>query len=167
VEGHLDGKPEALLTRIKGKIAPVSDPNRPTFEISGSITNLDMADLGPLAAGAGLRGGCISAHIHVVCKNGVFQRESVVTLHVENLKIAEGVAKRLLGAAIPSSMTTDVQIKGTVSKPEFDLLGTLLRTTGRGVSHGVDKMMDGADGFFKWLNKPSTNRGKTSPTGTK
>lgn len=158
IEGHLDGKPEAMLLRLEGKIAPVSDPNRPTFEINGSITNLDLTDLGPLATEGGLRSGCIWARIHVVCKNGIFQKESVVTLHAEGLKMAGGVAKRMLGGAIPSSLTTDVQLKGTVNKPDFDLFGTLMRTTGRGLSSGAGAVMNGADGFFKWLNTPSTNQ---------
>jgi len=166
VEGHLDGKPDALLVNIKGKIAPIGDPNRPTFTVDGVITNLDMADLGPLATEAGFRSGRLWARIHVVCKNGIFHRESVVTLHAEDLKVAGGAAKRFLGVAIPSSLTADVQLKGTVREPDFDLFGTLMRTTGRGLSHGVDAVMGGANGFFKWLTKPSTNRNKSSSAKT-
>jgi hypothetical protein len=166
VDGHLENDPQSLRVNLKGKIAPILDPHTPSFEINGTITNLNAADLGPMAVEAGIQNGSLAADVHVVCKNGVFQRESVVTVHLDNLKIAGGTAKRLLGTAIPSSVTAAVQLKGTVDAPDFDLLGTLLRTTGKGLSHGVNAIMDGADSFFKWLSRPATNQKASSSSAT-
>ena len=158
VGGHLDGKPEVFKADIRGKIAPILDPHRLNFEATGTITNIKTSDLGPLDAPLGIQSDSIAADLRIVCKDGVFQRNSVLTLKIRNLKLVGKRTKRMLGMTIPPSLTVDVQLRGTVDKPDFDLMGTLLRTTGKGLSHGVGSIMDGADGFFKWLSRPATNQ---------
>ncbi|MDD4871436.1 MAG: AsmA family protein [Kiritimatiellae bacterium] len=141
VNGHLEGKPHALVINIKGKIAPLSNPEKPTFEVYGTITNICTRDFKEFADVIGIESDCIDIDINVKCQDGSYSRGvSIIKVKTTNLKLTAKSAGKLRGTSI-SNLSVSIPLKGTVQAPDFDFLGTLLGT-----------LMGNLDGMIKSIN---------------
>jgi hypothetical protein len=126
LKGNIKDKPRSFVIDLKGKCAPLINPQKPTFEFSGTITNICTKDFKELSDALGIESERIDLDVSVKCREGEFAHGvSVVKAKITNLKVTGANAGKARGMSI-SSLSVSVPLKGTVDKPDFDFFGTLI-----------------------------------------
>jgi hypothetical protein len=128
ITGSMADKPDSFVIDIKGKIAPLINSRKPTFDIDGTIANIRTEDFKELADSMGVEIGRADIDLHVRCRKGSFTREaSFVNATINNLQASGKLASVGKGASL-SSATLSIPLKGTIQAPDFDPIGSILQT---------------------------------------
>lgn len=125
ISGNLVGKPDVFVTDIKSKIAPITDPMKPSFETRGTIMSIDLTTNGMGQVAQDLDIQCDSAEIsiNIVCVDGFFQKDkTIINLKLHNVAPAGKLAKKLKGMPAIPVLTVPVRIGGTFAQPKPDNL---------------------------------------------
>jgi len=151
INGHIKDRPGAAAADLRGSLAPLSDPAKPSFDIEGTISSIPLSEMPGLPARRKLGHYIVDARVRVSCRDGAFCAGSRVSLCL-NRKADGGEGGTKASSLIPSSVTVDVPVRGTVKSPEFrivDILsGTLLNNAARGIdsiARGIGNILGGGN----------------------
>jgi hypothetical protein len=128
IHAHLADDPGAFVTDLSGQIAPVADPERPTFEMKGTVARIDLARVAALAGEAGVEAGAADASLRVLCRQGVFVPPSAVVVTLKKVSVRGALAKQTRGVQIPPELVITVPLEGTLAEPEADIEGAVIRS---------------------------------------
>ena len=120
VKASLASCPSSCTFAAFGKVAPIVDPNRPTFELDGAFNEVELKLFKPYLEGSYVEDGRASGEFKLVCRRGEIDREeSHLTLAIEKLTLS-GALRRQFGGVSPEKMTVTIPIGGSLQAPEMD-----------------------------------------------
>lgn len=134
IDGSLekeDGK-QYCKTDLDGKIAPITDPVKMSFDLHGEIGEIDLGFVMPYVIAFGVT-GCesVSMRIDMVCRNGEFDRDkSVLSLDLNKVVLAKSMAKSLpAGMEYIPKLTLPFPLGGTLTEPDTPGFADVLEAT--------------------------------------
>ncbi len=118
IKGNLKGKTEIFVMEIGGRIAPLNNILKPTFEVSGNICSIDLSLFKDICKETKIKSGIITLKIELKCLIGVYDAgKSVISGVVNKLEFEDGV---ITDDVDLSSLNFTVPVKGLFDKPEFN-----------------------------------------------
>lgn len=126
LRGHLEDDPEACVLNMTGRVAPVTDPARPSFNLRGGLAALQpgaIQELGEL----GFQAEAMNLTVTLECRDGVFNPAvSRLTLTLREPRYDGRVLGRKRRVELPHEIQVVIPVGGTVEAPEVDWAGPLL-----------------------------------------
>ncbi|MBI2439940.1 MAG: hypothetical protein HYV35_01060 [Lentisphaerae bacterium] len=127
--GQILSGERACAFDLNGRIAPIKDPAKLSFDLTGSIQTIDLAHFQALAKRGGFEKGQVSGTMTLYCQQGVFDPEkSILHLTFSQVKLTPERQKRLGGIPFPATFKALVPVKGTLSNPEIDVWQAFVKT---------------------------------------
>lgn len=166
IKGHLKSDSKAYVTSIEGKIAPILDPAKPSFDIEGKIINMDLTILRPYADAMGITGDSAELTLKMKCRDGEFDSSaSYVNLKIKKPMFPGDLKKKTANISLPDELIIPVPIGGTVKEPDIRwgiaLLNVLSNMTANGVSSLFEQIFSGTTA----TDKQEKNAKKDDITG--
>jgi uncharacterized protein involved in outer membrane biogenesis len=145
IRGHLDGDPKAYVTELSGRLAPLEDPKKASFDLAGNIAAIDLRESGLLKADSEFQGDTAAIEARLVCRDGAFDpKQSSLRIVVKNPKLSGKLAKKARGIPIPPELSVSGPVAGTLDKPEFDFQAALIRTVLENLSGSLGTLLESA-----------------------
>lgn len=120
VNGHLDGDPDAFVTRLQASVAPLVDPERPSFDLRGSVAEIEGSQIDAALRQADMDCDRADMRVDVKCRNGTFvEPDSVIAITLRNVSLRGSLARRMKGFPIPRDLTVTAPIGGDISAPKI------------------------------------------------
>ncbi len=117
---------ESCAFDLNGRMAPFVDPNRLSFEVSGSMQELEISAFKQLARRRGIESGRISGAATLLCKRGVLDPEkSILRLTLKDIKLTPDNRAFLPSGRLVEQVTVEVPVQGTLDRPQVDFSGVL------------------------------------------
>jgi len=118
--GSLGSQNTRFVTDLHLRLAPVVDPQSPSFDLTGKVMEIDPRILEKIYSDLGIRSAPFGFDPRIYCRDGWF-KESVVTLNLANVIFEDKLADRLGGMGSIDSLRFSFPIKGSLQEPEVDL----------------------------------------------
>ena len=142
LNANLKDKPESYVTRIKGKVAPITDPEKPGFDAEGCIKSIDFSALKEYVAQMGITGDSAELSLKIKCRDGKFDNDvSLITLKITNPKLIDKHGK-IRSTSLPQELVVPVAIGGTIQKPDVQWAIALLNVISDLTSKGINSLLD-------------------------
>lgn len=152
--GHLDGDPESFVIDLKGTVAPLADPLRPSFDLGGSVASVDLALIQELTDKIDIAGDRSSLDLTIRCRNGVFDpKRSLITLRVTNARLIGKTAAKAKAEATLANLSLPLPLGGTIDAPKLDWEGALNRTLFDNLRDNPEAILKALDIDEKKINK--------------
>ena len=127
--GHILTTDRKCAFDLNGRIAPIKDPTRLSFDLTGSIQTIDLKNFQELAKRCGFEKGQISGTMTLYCQQGVFDPEkSVLHLTFNKAKLTKEQQEQFGGIPFPETFNALVPVKGTLTNPAIDIQEALMKT---------------------------------------
>ena len=121
ITGALAGDEAKCTTDLKGTIAPIVDPLKATFDISGDIGNVDLAFAMKYLVVAGIS-SCqsLGVRVGIATQDGAFAKESNISLVVKGVVVTGELGSQLakVGMSVIPELALPFPISGTLAEPE-------------------------------------------------
>lgn len=121
IKSGLAKKPNEPVVNLNGIIYPLTDMSKPSFAISGEISNFNMLDIEEWCEFIGLGSDNLSAQINLVCENGIFNETSNIELSFENPKLYGYLSKKVGNIGLPNNINVEVPVTGSWDDPKIDI----------------------------------------------
>lgn len=137
VTGHLASDPTRLVADLRGSIAPLVDPEHPSFDLMGSVSAVDLSAFPEIGRRNGISCDPFTLGLSLACSNGVFDASrSVLTLYLRNVRFEGKTAKRLGGLRSIPTLTVPIPVGGPVRDPQLRWEEGLLQAILQSASSG-------------------------------
>lgn len=164
ITGHLANDIAMCKTDIKGHIAPLTDPMKPTFDLAGDIGSVDLRLVRPYIQAIGVGCDSLSLRLNIVCTNGVFDsKKSVITLAMTKVVLSGDLAKSMPpGMSYLPELTVPVPIEGPISQPSVNGTKALTSAVLDNIKNNVGGVVKGAIGGLISGDKDKDSKGDAS-----
>jgi len=127
--GHILTTDRKCAFDLNGRIAPIKDPTRLSFDLTGSIQTIDFKNFKELAKRCGFEEGQISGTMTLYCQQGVFDPEkSILHLTFNKVKLTKEQQEQFKGIPFPETFKALVPVKGMLTNPQIDVREALMKT---------------------------------------
>ncbi len=114
---------------LNGRIAPIKDPTRLSFDLTGSIQTIDFKNFQELAKHYGFEKGQMSGTMTLYCQQGVFDPEkSVMRLTFNGVKLTKEQQDQFGGLPFPETFQAMVPVRGKLTSPRIDVREAFMKT---------------------------------------
>ena len=121
IRGNLAGNQDLFVINVNGKIAPITDPLAPTFEIEGKVDSVELQMFEVFQRDFKLKGGMMGLDMVLHAAEGVFDPEkSMVRVLINQPDLGSGMG--IPAGYQPASLTFPVRVSGTVQEPEINFM---------------------------------------------
>ncbi len=128
--------PKTMTAALSARVAPLSDPLRPTFEANGHIKSEDVKGLEGLAREIGLSAKSFTVDTPIKCSDGNLRGD--LKLSLNDPTPLGSLEKKLRKVKLPASLTVTVPVRGTVDRPRIDWTGAILQSLLNTALDGLD-----------------------------
>jgi hypothetical protein len=130
IEGSLSGNTNLCVTDLRGRLGPMADPVKSSFDLSGDIASVDIDLIQPYLALGEFTCSSLSLELKMRCRDGEFDsRESHIDIKMKNVVPTGKFAKTLPpGFNVIPSVSVPIPLGGTVSEPELNFTYAFLKT---------------------------------------
>ncbi len=126
IMGNLKGKPDLFAVKADLKIAPLIDPLKPTFDLTATISNVDMSVFEPYSNLTKVKKGKMEISSRIVCKKGAFDKKySVQRITIKELTLDPSATQNVPPDMLPKELSFECGVGGTIEKPEVDFMQIL------------------------------------------
>lgn len=153
VIGSLGDDRTRFITDLKISLAPVVDPQAPSFDLTGKVLEIDPRLLEEAYSKLGIRSAPFGLDPVIHCREGLFE-DSAVALIVRDIKLEDKLSKKLGGMASIGSLRFAVPVEGTLQEPVFDLQSALLAALGGNTQTLLDAFLKGAAAREAGMEEP-------------
>lgn len=120
IKANLASDAAKCVILVYGKLAPIIDPNKLSFELDGTLKDVELSLFKPYLEGSSLQDGQVSGEFKLVCRDGEFDSEkSSLSLTIEKLKLSDALSRQF-GGVSPEKLKILLPIKGTLQAPVID-----------------------------------------------
>jgi hypothetical protein len=121
VEASQAGNPDVFDMLLHIKLAPLLDPARPTFEVTGNLDDIPVKPLAPYLGDSGLEGGLVSGALRLACVAGELDpKTSQIDLTFQGPKLSDLARARLGSFAVPETFRMTLPMAGAIWAPQTD-----------------------------------------------
>ncbi len=153
VIGSLGGKRTRFVTDLQLRLAPVIDPQAPSFDLSGKVLEIDPRILEKAYDKLGIRFSPFGLDPRLYCREGWF-RDSSIVLNLEDIVFEDKLANRLGGMGSIGSLRFSVPIEGSLQEPTVDIQQALHGAIGGNAQSVLDSFLKGAMAKEAGLEEP-------------
>ncbi|MEI6219221.1 MAG: AsmA family protein, partial [bacterium] len=144
ITGALESDANLCKTDLKGHIAPIIDPEKPTFDIAGDVGHVDLRLIRPYMDMAGFGCDSLSLKVNIVCKDGVLDgKQSVLTLVMTKVLLTGDMPP---GVNCINELTVPVPVEGTLSAPKVNLQKAVVKAIMDNLKGNAGSVISGAIG---------------------
>lgn len=133
VVGALGNDRSSFVTDLKLNVAPIRNPETPTFDLTGKVLEIDPRLMDDLYDNLGIRTAPFGLVPALRCREGYFER-SQVALNLTGVEFEDKLAKQLGGMRNIERLELVVPVEGPLQKPKVDvaaaLKGALMKNSG-------------------------------------
>jgi hypothetical protein len=141
--GSLGDDRTCFVTDLDLQLAPVTDPQSPSFDLTGRIMEIDPRIMQEAYSRMGIRSAPFGFDPRLHCRNGTFER-SKVALNLTDIKLEDKLSDRLGGMGSIASLRFVVPVEGTLQSPSIDVAGSLRSAIGGNTQSLLDALLKGA-----------------------
>lgn len=153
VIGSLGDDRTSFITDLKIRLAPISNPKKPSFDLAGRIMEIDPRILEEAYDKLGIRSAPFSLEPTLYCRNSIFTN-SMVALDIRNIQLEDKLADDLGGMASIDALRFAVPITGTLQEPSTDIVSALAGALGGNTRSLLDAFLKGAAAKEAGLDQP-------------
>lgn len=129
IHGNRKDNPLSCVIHMNAKISPVTNPEKLSFDITGSISNINTRELGNLTSEMGIQSDSIDINLNIQCRNHAYLRDSSsVTLWFTNPTLTGRLANQAGNMKLPQQFPISIPFGGTVDNPDFAIQEALIKT---------------------------------------
>ncbi|MEN8255624.1 MAG: hypothetical protein ABFR33_09160 [Verrucomicrobiota bacterium] len=143
VIGSLGDKRTSFVTDLQVKLAPLSDPQAPSFDLSGKVLEIDPRLMEEAYSDLGIRSAPFGLDPQIHCREGWF-RDSLVTLNITDIVLEDKLSDRLGGMASIGSLRFPVPVEGSLREPTVDVQQALYGAIGGNTQTLLESFLKGA-----------------------
>jgi len=140
--GSLGNRRTSFVTDLNAQLAPLADPEAPTFDLGGKVMEIDPCLLEEAYDKLGIRSAPFGLEPLLHCHAGNFLDSSVV-LELRDIVLEDKLAKRLGGMASIGSLRFPVPIEGSVQAPVVNVPMALAAALGGNAQTLVSSFLGG------------------------
>ena len=140
--GSLGNRRTSFVTDLQARVAPLADPQTPSFDLAGKVMEIDPRILEEAYDKLGIRSAPFGFEPRLHCRDGRFG-DSFATLEIKDIVLEDKLADRLGGMASIGSLRFAVPIEGTVQAPEANLQAALAAAIGGNARTLVSSFLGG------------------------
>lgn len=129
LHGSLGDDRTRFVTDLDLQLAPVTDPESPSFDLTGRIMEIDPRIMQEAYSRLGIHSAPFGFDPQLYCRKGAFER-SRISLNLTDIKLEEKLAARLGGMGSIASLRFVVPVEGTLESPRIDVQGSLVSALG-------------------------------------
>ncbi|MBT8046359.1 MAG: hypothetical protein KJN67_04255, partial [Pontiella sp.] len=153
IAGSLGNKRASFVTDLDVKLAPVTDPQRPSFDLTGKILEIDPAIMDRMYSSLNIRSAPFGLDPEIHCRAGQFEN-SLIALNLENIELEAGLADSLGGIGSIGSLRFVVPLEGSLQQPRIDIQTALMSAIGGNTRSVLDAFLKGAAGKQAGMDQP-------------
>lgn len=154
--GSLGSQRTRFVTDLHLRLAPVVDPQTPSFDLTGKVMEIDPRILEKIYNDLGIRSAPFGLDPRIHCRDGWFE-ESGVTLNLSNVVFEDKLARQLGGMATINGLQFSFPIEGSLQNPEVNLQRALHRAIGGNAQTLLDSFLQGVVAKEAGLENPPEN----------
>lgn len=143
LNGSLGSDRTRFVTDLDLQLAPVTDPQSPSFDLTGSMLEIDPRIMQEAYNRLGIRAAPFGFDPRLHCREGVFEH-STIALNLNDIRLEGKLADRLGGMGSIESLRFVVPVEGTLQSPSVDVQGSLLSAIGGNTQSLLDSLLKGA-----------------------
>ena len=143
INGHLENNPKVLSSALIGRVATLSDPLHPTFDVTGQVKSIHVPELDDISRKIGIYAEEFTIDTPFKCTEGRLRGDFILTLK-KPLPLGK-LAKKIKNTQLPPVITVTVPIRGTVEKPRIDWFGAVLQSLLGNALENLDAIMNDVD----------------------
>jgi hypothetical protein len=125
VKGALGDDASTFVTDLAATVAPVTDLQAPSFDLKGTILEIDPRVMEAAYDKLGFRMDPFGMGPSLRCRNGYFS-DSSVRLEMEHIVFEDKLARRLGGVGSIDRLAFSVPVEGSLRSPEVNLEAAFL-----------------------------------------
>lgn len=152
ITGALENDTSSFATDVAIAVAPVRDLKNPSFDLKGTVMEIDPRVVDEMYSRLGIRTAPFGVTPDLSCRAGVF-KNSRVSLDLADIVFEDKLARRLGGVASVDSLRFPVPVGGTLAEPRVDVVQALLSAVGANAPVLIDS-------FLKAFSSPAKNAPK-------
>jgi len=115
--GSAGSKKSRFITNLKMKLAPINDPNRLSFDLSGKVMEIDQRMLDKLYEKLNIKSMPFGINPDVHIRENQFTN-SKLNLELNNITFTHHSSKHVINI---DNLTLPIPVKGTLKNPKIDL----------------------------------------------
>ena len=143
IDGSLGDDKTSFMTELMLKLAPVTDPLSPSFDLTGRIMEIDPKLMDDIYDDLGIRSAPFGFDPDIHCREGWFEHSSFA-LKLNDIQLEDKLADRLGGMASIESLKFPVPVEGSLRQPKVDVKGALAGSLGGNAGNLLDSLIKGA-----------------------
>lgn len=151
--GSLGNNRNSFTTDLDLRLAPVTDPQVVSFDLSGKILEIDPRIMQDAYADLGIRSDPFGFEPQFQCRENRFSH-SRMALILNHVELEPKLARRLGGMASIGSLRFVVPVEGSLEEPRVDLQAALLGAIGGNTRSILDALIKGAVAEEAGLEEP-------------
>lgn len=141
-KGSLGDDRNSFATDVDVRLAPLVDPAMPSFDLTGSILEIDPRLMQEIYDSLNIRSDPFGLEPEFHCREGMLER-SQVALILRNIQLDDNLSDSLGGMGAIESLRFVVPVRGPVGAPSADVKGALKSAIGGNARTLFDAWMKG------------------------
>ncbi|MBN2162160.1 MAG: AsmA family protein [Pontiellaceae bacterium] len=143
IDGSLGDDKNSFVTELLLKLAPVVDPQILSFDLTGTIMEIDPKIMQDIYDDLGIRSAPFGFDPDIHCRDSRFENSSFA-LNLNSIRLEDKLADRLGGMASIESLRFPVTLEGTLTEPKVDVPGAFMSALGGNVENILGSLIKGA-----------------------
>ncbi len=153
ISGSLGDDRTRFVTALNLHLAPLTDPNTPSFDLTGRIMEIDPRVMNKIYKELRIRSAPFGLEPDLHCRAGVFE-DSVLMLTMRDIELHERLARDLGGMSTIGLLKFGVPLEGPLRKPRADVKAALLGALGDNAGSVLKSALLGAAAKEAGLDEP-------------
>jgi len=129
LQGSLGNQKQAFLTMLQARLAPLTMPEQPSFDLTGKVMEIDPRLMDKLYKKLGIRSAPFGLEPDLHCVDGVYEN-SAIALKISNIKIEEKHANAFSRALSAQSLRFSFPLTGSIQNPTLEWQQALASSIG-------------------------------------
>ncbi len=143
VLGSLGDDRTSFITHLNLRLAPITNPQEPSFDLTGKIMEIDPRIMESAYRKMGIRSAPFGFDPQFYCRKGWFE-SSHLALTLRDIELEDKLASRLGGMGSIGSLRFVVPVTGSLQEPTVDVQSALLGAIGGNTRTLLDSFLKGA-----------------------
>ena len=151
--GALGNDKGSFRTDLDLRLAPITDPQVLSFDLTGKILEIDPRIMQKLYEELGIRSDPFGFEPRFQCRENQF-RDSQMALILNNVQLDKKLAKKLGGMGLVESLRFVVPVEGSLEEPSVDFKSAFMGAVGGNTRAILDAWLKGAAAEEAGLEEP-------------
>jgi hypothetical protein len=156
LNGSLGDDRNSFVTDLRLGLAPVTNPESLSFDLTGRIMEIDPRLMEELYDDLGIRSAPFGFDPNLHCRDHRFENSSFA-LNLHNIQLEDKLAERLGGMGSIERLRFPVAVRGTLDAPYIDVQEALFQALGGNTRSLLDAFLKGAAAKEAGLDEPPEN----------